>query len=1008
MRAFLISLLRSIGVAALAVCAGLGPALANETLSNTDIVLNIRGDNAAIDSLASFGFDNFDQGTHVSDWGLMIDGVAATFQINRTSGGGIPFGVLSNSGGIISATASYSYGAYAITVTRQYQIVGPSSVLVTTTIQNTGQSIANFLGYDTFDPDIGIPRSGPFATYNDVLTDSGILIGLASDTVTTGYSVALGVADPRAVVAAGFPFQIDSASSLTGVAAAPFDGNGALADEGLHIVFSTALASGGVTSFQYFLNFGTSPAGALSALLSAMAGVCPTSSAADTCFLTAASNQILTIDAQGGSDTLQLGGTTNYSFDAGAIGTKYTNFEVFQKTGASTVTLTGTAGLTTLGFDVQSGRLIAGAGTLGSSGANSVGAGATLEIAGNNAIANLSGAGALSLGASAQLTTGDASSTLFSGSSSGAGGVTKSGSGTFTLTGANTFSGALDVASGNLTVTSGGSLANMSSFNIANGASAFLGGTVQGVNGGGMTAVALGAVTVNSGATLYLDDNTAISATSATFAPGATFAAFFTTDTTQHASIAVSGSAALAGAFVAYLDPVSFAGTTQTSFLYTGVISGPVTGTFSSLSLQGAPPLFTINALYNSFDVLIERTSFSDLGDGNAGGAIEQIYQNGTGDPDLLNLIQTIAQNPGAAGAIYDAIGGSTQAETDQAAMRSDDPWKQSVAQRTDAARSTGCTVAGDTWCFRRYAQAPAPVQTDAAADSDAFAWLETGLRDEGATSVWGRVVGVWGQTDGGPSSPGSHQRTYGLVAGADRVVDATLLVGVAGQYVQTTADFEGSRNASSIEAFQGGAYFSHGGAAFYVNGNLSAIATRSTTERFFTVGAIDYEASVRFPATTVSAALETGAIYEAGGYRLEPNIAISFAAQFTDEYREAGAGGLGLIVDPRDNYSLRSSLGGRVSRVYDLGDRKIVPELRADWRHEYLDRRQTFEAAFQGAPGTSFLVSCEPSARDTLALGASLTLPLAGRVTGYIDAEGAFSEDARSGTISLGARATW
>jgi uncharacterized protein with beta-barrel porin domain len=134
----------------------------------------------------------------------------------------------------------------------------------------------------------------------------------------------------------------------------------------------------------------------------------------------------------------------------------------------------------------------------------------------------------------------------------------------------------------------------------------------------------------------------------------------------------------------------------------------------------------------------------------------------------------------------------------------------------------------------------------------------------------------------------------------------------------------------------------------------------------------------------------------------------MNYAGQFTDPYREDGAGGLGLIVDPDDLHSLRSMVGGRVSRVYDIGDRKFVPELRVEWRHEYLDRRHTFQAAFQGAPDTTFFVSCEPSARDTFALGTSMTVPLSGRLTGFVDAEGAFSDDARSGTLSLGARATW
>jgi len=531
----------------------------------------------------------------------------------------------------------------------------------------------------------------------------------------------------------------------------------------------------------------------------------------------------------------------------------------------------------------------------------------------------------------------------------------------------------------------------------------------------GDTEISTNAMSVAGGATLHLSNDAVINTTNATFAPNSTLAANLTTNTALHPTINVDGTANLAGSFVAHIDPQAFLGSGETEWVYDGIIAGNVTGTFSSVTIFGAPNFFTITPAYNSFDVTISLNSFAELieptnpNQVNVGEALDDIYEDGTTDPDLLNLIDTLAiATPDEIAGILDAIAGSTQAETGMAALKSDDPWKQSVGQRVNAARSTGCTVAGDTWCFRRYAQAPSPVATDVTEDPGAFDWLETGLRDTGATSLWGRIVGVWGETDGGASSPGSQQRTRGLVGGADHVIDGTLLVGIAGQYVHTTADFEGSANRSLVEAVQVGPYFSYGGAELYVNGNASIIGTRSQTDRFFSIGGIDYAAAVRFPSTSYTASLEAGKIFEIGGYRLEPNIGINYALQLTDEYREEGAGGLGLIIDPEDLNSFRSLVGGRISRVYDIGDRKIVPELRMEWRHEYLDRAHTFEAAFTGAPDVVFLVSCSPTARDVFAIGGSMTMPVSGRVTGYVDAEGAFSDDTRAGTVSLGLRATW
>ena len=61
--------------------------------------------------------------------------------------------------------------------------------------------------------------------------------------------------------------------------------------------------------------------------------------------------------ANGSSDTLILGGSNDASFDLDEIGTQYTGFEAYSKTGSSTWTLTGTAGEVMGPFSVSGGTL---------------------------------------------------------------------------------------------------------------------------------------------------------------------------------------------------------------------------------------------------------------------------------------------------------------------------------------------------------------------------------------------------------------------------------------------------------------------------------------------------------------------------------------------------------------------------------------------------------------------------------------------------------------------------
>ena len=123
------------------------------------------------------------------------------------------------------------------------------------------------------------------------------------------------------------------------------------------------------------------------------------------------------------------------------------------KIGLGTLTLSGQSTYTGA-TGVNAGTLQAGAvNTFSPFSAFTVVSGATLDLASfNQTIGSLAGTGGVTLG-SATLTTGnDNTSTIFSGTISGAGGLTKIGSGTLLLTGANTYAGPTNINAGILDV----------------------------------------------------------------------------------------------------------------------------------------------------------------------------------------------------------------------------------------------------------------------------------------------------------------------------------------------------------------------------------------------------------------------------------------------------------------------------------------------------------------------------------------------------------------------------
>jgi uncharacterized protein with beta-barrel porin domain len=580
-----------------------------------------------------------------------------------------------------------------------------------------------------------------------------------------------------------------------------------------------------------------------------------------------------------------------------------------------------------------------------------------------------------------------------------------------------------------------GGATGLTAFTVAGG-TALLGTATADSNGAGFD---IEANTVTLNGTVFLDDDTSIEASDATLGPNAALNLFLTTDTTKHARITAANAVDLKGNLRAFLDPISFAGTTQRRFVYEGVITaaGGITGAFDSVSAAGAGSgLFSLSVAVDdgiggasagslssqsigiqavpSLNLVVTRASFADLpgivtpNQQNLGQALEIIFSGGTFGSDLSSLFDHILGLPlDAVPGFYDEIAGGSQAETPQTFVRSDEYFKDQIRARISAVRNLdgNCVVASlGEGCFRRYAQG-GPVITDT---SDPFAWLRDGLRRSGSTSVWARALGVWGSREASIHAPGSDIATGGLIAGVDHVISQTLMAGGAIQYTHTDVDFARSPNEATVEGYQAGGYFSAGDSDLYLNGNASVLYNMFDTARRFNVGGTAYTARADYDATSVSAGFEVGTVIEADGGHIQPYAGLSYLRQWVDGYRESGAGGLGLMVAEDAVDSLVSTLGARASFPMTVGGTKILPELRAAWRHEFLDVKQTLDVAFVGAPGVAFAVRGTQSGRDTAVLGAGVTAPLSDSAVIYADYEAQISQTHDAHALTIGLRLTW
>ncbi len=165
-----------------------------------------------------------------------------------------------------------------------------------------------------------------------------------------------------------------------------------------------------------------------------------------------------TIGSLAGAGNVTLGSAT---LTAGGNGTSTTYSGVVSGTGG--LTKAGAGAMTLSGANTYTGTTTINAGTLRASGGNAIAdtsavtlanvAGASLDLANDEAIGNLSTGGAtggnITLNANT-LTVNEAGTTTYSGAISGTGGLIKQGAGALTLSGANTYSGQTRINAGTL------------------------------------------------------------------------------------------------------------------------------------------------------------------------------------------------------------------------------------------------------------------------------------------------------------------------------------------------------------------------------------------------------------------------------------------------------------------------------------------------------------------------------------------------------------------------------
>ncbi|WP_316896498.1 autotransporter domain-containing protein [Pseudodesulfovibrio indicus] len=263
------------------------------------------------------------------------------------------------------------------------------------------------------------------------------------------------------------------------------------------------------------------------------------------------------------------------------------------------------------------------------------------------------------------------------------------------------------------------------------------------------------------------------------------------------------------------------------------------------------------------------------------------------------------------------------------------------------------------------------------------------------------RALGRNGSMDSHDGQTGYDFDTFLLSGGYDRVVGDDLLFGISAGYAVTGADYDDAGGSTSrLDSYTLGLYGSWFRDGWYVDGILSGTYNDyDLTRELPTLGRTAESDPQGY---ALSAKTEAGYRYELGNWGLVPMASLEYIRFHQDAYTESGAGAADLSIGKTNANFLESGLGGSVDYSWETPMGMLIPELSAEWLHEWLTQSSDLTYSLTGMPATKLSQSVAQPDNDTLRLGAGVRYLMDNGLALGARYQGELEEHARSHSFML------
>jgi outer membrane autotransporter protein len=442
-----------------------------------------------------------------------------------------------------------------------------------------------------------------------------------------------------------------------------------------------------------------------------------------------------------------------------------------------------------------------------------------------------------------------------------------------------------------------------------------------------------------------------------------------------NAQLNVTGTATLNGGTVKFI-PESLLPTSRT---FTFLQSGGLTGNFATVE---SPMFFntTVNVVGNNMETTLTRNA---------------TYESLTSTDTQQKIASTLdASLTTATGDLAELMIALDQSDTTQefqngldqmnpepvtalapATFTNSQMYNNIILQRLGSQRQGIPTATSPDEGLPMLAMIVSNPQQLAQALSGSTMNLETGDSEEKRNwRFFARTFGNFSTLDSEGTQTGFTANTFGLSLGVDKQTNERWLFGGSFGWSSTGQEYDLSNWDATIGTLRLAGHGSYSGDRWYADGILSYALNMYDSERTIQVGGFNRTAEGSHVGNEFSLYLGGGYHLLNGDWQAGPIGSVQYITLTEEGFEETGAGGAGLKFDSTNTNSLRSTLGFAVNRIITLENGTIfIPQVRAQWAHEWMDSEFTTNAQLLGAAGSSFEIQGKDLGTDSVFASAGL-----------------------------------